>query len=71
MAEETAEKRQAQRHHPVGRDPGGFTCVLPGVLPGVQPGVSPGQGAPGVKITQKSFGRERRYPIVNAFREIE
>ena len=29
------------------------------------------QAPPGVKITQKSFGRERRYPIVNAFREIE
>lgn len=29
------------------------------------------QAPPGVKITQRSFGRERRYPIVNAFREIE
>ncbi len=26
------------------------------------------QGPPGVKITRRSFGRDRRYPIVNAFR---
>ena len=29
------------------------------------------QSAPGVKITQKLFGRDRRYPITNKFREIE
>ena len=29
------------------------------------------QSAPGVKITQKLFGRERRYPITNKFRETE
>ncbi|MEQ1898006.1 MAG: NAD+ synthase [Vicinamibacterales bacterium] len=28
------------------------------------------QAPPGVKITRKSFGRERRYPITNAFREL-
>lgn len=27
------------------------------------------QAAPGVKITRKSFGRERRYPITNRFRD--
>jgi NAD+ synthase len=27
------------------------------------------QSAPGVKITTRSFGRERRYPIVNRFRD--
>ncbi len=27
------------------------------------------QSSPGVKITQKSFGRDRRYPITNAFRD--
>jgi NAD+ synthase len=27
------------------------------------------QAAPGVKVTTKSFGRERRYPIVNRFRD--
>ena len=27
------------------------------------------QASPGVKITRKSFGRDRRYPITNAFRE--
>jgi NAD+ synthase len=27
------------------------------------------QAAPGVKITAKNFGRDRRYPIVNKFRE--
>lgn len=27
------------------------------------------QAAPGVKITAKSFGRDRRYPITNGFRE--
>jgi NAD+ synthase len=26
------------------------------------------QAPPGVKITGRSFGRDRRYPIVNAFR---
>jgi NAD+ synthase len=28
------------------------------------------QAAPGVKITARNFGRDRRYPITNAFREI-
>jgi hypothetical protein len=27
------------------------------------------QSAPGVKITSKSFGRDRRYPITNGFKE--
>jgi NAD+ synthase len=27
------------------------------------------QSAPGVKVTRKNFGRDRRYPIVNAFRD--
>ena len=27
------------------------------------------QAAPGVKITQKNFGRDRRYPITNQFRD--
>ena len=27
------------------------------------------QAAPGVKVTKKSFGRDRRYPIVNRFRD--
>jgi NAD+ synthase len=27
------------------------------------------QAAPGVKITAKNFGRDRRYPIVNRFRD--
>ncbi len=27
------------------------------------------QAAPGVKITRRNFGRDRRYPITNAFRE--
>ena len=27
------------------------------------------QSAPGVKVTQKNFGRDRRYPIVNYFRD--
>ena len=27
------------------------------------------QAAPGVKVTMKSFGRDRRYPIVNRFRD--
>ena len=27
------------------------------------------QAPPGVKITRKSFGRDRRYPIVNGFRD--
>jgi hypothetical protein len=26
--------------------------------------------APGVKITHKAFGRDRRYPITNAFRKL-
>jgi NAD+ synthase len=28
------------------------------------------QAPPGVKITAKAFGRDRRYPITNAFRRI-
>jgi NAD+ synthase len=28
------------------------------------------QAPPGVKITRRAFGRDRRYPIVNAFTEI-
>jgi NAD+ synthase len=28
------------------------------------------QAPPGVKITRKSFGRDRRYPMTNAFREL-
>lgn len=28
------------------------------------------QAPPGVKITRKSFGRDRRYPLTNAFREV-
>ncbi len=28
------------------------------------------QAAPGVKITERNFGRDRRYPIVNRFREL-
>jgi len=27
------------------------------------------QAAPGVKVTRKNFGRDRRYPIVNHFRD--
>jgi NAD+ synthase len=27
------------------------------------------QAAPGVKITARNFGRDRRYPITNKFRE--
>ena len=27
------------------------------------------QAAPGVKITRKNFGRDRRYPITNTFRD--
>jgi NAD+ synthase len=27
------------------------------------------QSAPGVKITSRHFGRDRRYPIINKFRE--
>jgi NAD+ synthase len=27
------------------------------------------QAPPGVKITRKNFGRDRRYPITNAFRD--
>jgi NAD+ synthase len=29
------------------------------------------QAAPGVKITARNFGRDRRYPIVNGFRDVE
>jgi NAD+ synthase len=28
------------------------------------------QAPPGVKITRKAFGRDRRYPITNAFRKL-
>jgi NAD+ synthase len=28
------------------------------------------QAAPGVKITRRNFGRDRRYPITNAFRDL-
>ena len=28
------------------------------------------QAPPGVKITEKAFGRDRRYPITNVFREM-
>jgi NAD+ synthase len=27
------------------------------------------QAPPGVKISQRSFGRDRRYPITDAFKE--
>jgi NAD+ synthase len=27
------------------------------------------QAPPGVKITRRNFGRDRRYPITNAFRD--
>jgi NAD+ synthase len=27
------------------------------------------QAAPGVKITRKNFGRDRRYPITNRYRD--
>ncbi|MEP4431620.1 MAG: NAD+ synthase, partial [Hyphomicrobiales bacterium] len=27
------------------------------------------QAAPGVKLTKKNFGRDRRYPITNRFRD--
>jgi NAD+ synthase len=27
------------------------------------------QSAPGVKVTRKNFGRDRRYPITNRFRD--
>jgi NAD+ synthase len=27
------------------------------------------QAAPGVKVTEKNFGRDRRYPITNKFRD--
>ena len=27
------------------------------------------QAAPGVKVTLRNFGRDRRYPIVNRFRD--
>ena len=29
------------------------------------------QAAPGVKITGRNFGRDRRYPITNGFRDAE
>ncbi|MHA1113675.1 MAG: NAD+ synthase [Alphaproteobacteria bacterium] len=29
------------------------------------------QAAPGVKITSRSFGRDRRYPITNAFKKVD
>jgi NAD+ synthase len=28
------------------------------------------QAAPGVKVTRKNFGRDRRYPITNKFRDL-
>jgi NAD+ synthase len=28
------------------------------------------QSCPGVKVTKKNFGRDRRYPIVNRFRDL-
>ena len=28
------------------------------------------QAAPGVKVTRKNFGRDRRYPITNRFRDL-
>jgi NAD+ synthase len=28
------------------------------------------QSAPGVKITAKQFGRDRRYPITNRYRDV-
>jgi len=28
------------------------------------------QAPPGVKVTEKAFGRDRRYPITNAFRHV-
>jgi NAD+ synthase len=27
------------------------------------------QAAPGVKVTRRNFGRDRRYPIINKFRD--
>ena len=27
------------------------------------------QAAPGVKVTTRNFGRDRRYPIINKFRD--
>ena len=27
------------------------------------------QSAPGVKVTKKNFGRDRRYPIINRYRD--
>jgi NAD+ synthase len=27
------------------------------------------QAAPGVKVTEKNFGRDRRYPVTNKFRD--
>ena len=29
------------------------------------------QAAPGVKVTTRNFGRDRRYPIVNGFRDVD
>jgi NAD+ synthase len=29
------------------------------------------QAPPGVKITRRAFGRDRRYPITNSFRRID
>jgi NAD+ synthase len=28
------------------------------------------QAAPGVKVTRRNFGRDRRYPITNRFRDL-
>ncbi|MBC7583813.1 MAG: NAD+ synthase, partial [Tardiphaga sp.] len=28
------------------------------------------QAAPGVKVTRRNFGRDRRYPITNKFRDL-
>jgi NAD+ synthase len=28
------------------------------------------QAPPGVKLTRRAFGKDRRYPITNAFRKI-
>ena len=46
------------------------------ILPGAAQRLTDGaeykrrQAPPGVKITDKAFGRDRRYPITNAFREM-
>ena len=29
------------------------------------------QAPPGVKVSRRSFGRDRRYPITNRFRELK